>query len=466
MKSTDIRICEAAASTQYFKYRVPAKFGGRTVTEVVLLDVVVDVETRDGRRGRGFGSMPMGNIWAWPSQRLSPEQTLSAMVDLGKRFVQDAAQYCGSGHPLEIIHDLEQSQRQAANAITSAAGISEDMPRLAELVAASPLEAAIHDAYGKALGQSSYSVLSTEYATADLSTYLNDEFAGEYLDRYTLRQPKPRMPLYHLIGALDPLGDADVAKPIGDGLPETLPQWIAADGLTHLKIKLNGDDLVWDVDRVLSVERVSAEAQAARGCSNWFYSADFNERCPNVEYLLDFLARIEEDAPQALGRLQYIEQPTSRDLRANPKNQMHRAAQIKPVVIDESLVDLESLQAARELGYSGVALKVCKGQNGALLMGAAAQKYNMFLCVQDLTCPGASFLHSASLAARVPGVTAIEGNARNTVRRATQNGRSDFRRCSKSATARSAPRHLMGRVWDSECESFGRQLPKSETYRH
>ena len=81
-------------------------------------------------------------------------------------------------------------------------------------------------------------------------------------------------------------------------------------------------------------------------------------------------------------------------------------------MIDESLVDLESLLVARELGYSGVALKACKGQSGALLMGAAAQKYGMFLCVQDLTCPGASFLHSASLAARIPGVAAIEGNAR------------------------------------------------------
>ena len=45
-------------------------------------------------------------------------------------------------------------------------------------------------------------------------------------------------------------------------------------------------------------------------------------------------------------------------------------------------------------------------------MAAAAQKYGMFLCVQDLTCPGASFLQSASLAARIPGVAAIEGNAR------------------------------------------------------
>jgi hypothetical protein len=45
-------------------------------------------------------------------------------------------------------------------------------------------------------------------------------------------------------------------------------------------------------------------------------------------------------------------------------------------------------------------------------MGAAAQKYHLFLCVQDLTCIGRSFLHSASLAARVPTVAAIEGNGR------------------------------------------------------
>ncbi len=83
-KSTDIRICEATCGTQYLKYRAPAKFGGRTVTDVVLLDVAVEVETRDGRRGRGAGSMPMGNIWAWPSRQLSTEQTLAAMIDAGK----------------------------------------------------------------------------------------------------------------------------------------------------------------------------------------------------------------------------------------------------------------------------------------------------------------------------------------------------------------------------------------------
>jgi len=411
-KAADIRLLGVRAETEQFAYRTPIKFGGRVVTDAVLLNVAVDVETRDGRRGRGFGSMPMGNVWAWPSQVVSVDAALEAMIALGRRLAQAANDYQGAGHPLEITHELSQARQREADEITGAAGLAEPMPRLAQLVAASPLEAAIHDAYGKTLGENSYNLLGEEFVNSDLSAYLTDEFTGEYLDQYTLREPKPSMPLYHLIGALDPLTEADIATRINDGLPETLPEWIAADGLTHLKIKLNGDDLDWDVDRVVAIERVAAEAQAARGCASWCYSADFNERCENVGYVLDFLAKVGERSPRALERLQYIEQPTSRDLRANMETRMHEAAKLKPVVIDESLVDLESLLLSRELGYSGVALKACKGHSEALLMGAAAQKYKMFLCVQDLTCPGASFLHSASLSARIPTIAAIEGNAR------------------------------------------------------
>ena len=411
-KPTDIRLLHAKPETERFRYRTPIKFGGRVVNDVSLLHVTVDVVTRDGRSGRGFGSMPVGNVWAWPSQKVSAEAALQAMVTLGERLATKAPTYQEYGHPLEITLELAQGYEAAANDVVREAGVAEPMPKLAQLVAASPLEAAIHDAFGKTLGENSYNLLGPEFVNRDLSAYLGAEFKGEYLDRYTLRQPKPKMPLYHLIGALDPLTDANIPSRINDGLPETLPEWIQYNGLTHLKIKLNGDDLAWDVDRVVSIEKVAAEAQKRRGCSTWFYSADFNEKCRNVQYVLDFLARVGERSPAALDRLQYIEQPTSRDLKANPANRMHEAAKRKPIVIDESLVDFESLLLSRELGYSGVALKACKGQTEALLMGAAAQKYRMFLCVQDLTCPGRSFLHSASLSARIPTVAAIEGNGR------------------------------------------------------
>jgi L-alanine-DL-glutamate epimerase-like enolase superfamily enzyme len=354
----------------------------------------------------------MGNAWSWPSKTLSSEDTLRAMLALAERLVETATAPASSGHPLEITHELSGDYGRYAQEQVAGLGLSEPMPRLAQLVSASPLEAAIYDAYGKVLGENSYNLLDAAHVNRDLAFFLNDEFRNEFLDSYTLRRPKSRMPLYHLVGALDPLSPADQMQPVGDGLPETLSEWIAADGLTHLKVKLAGDDLAWDVERVAEVEQVAAEAQARRGCAEWVYSLDFNERCANVQYVLDFLARLAELSPAACQRVQYIEQPTHRDLRANPENRMHAAARIKPVVIDESLVDLDSLLLAREQGYSGVALKACKGQTEALLMGAAAQKYGMFLCVQDLTCVGASFLHSASLAARIPTIAAIEGNGR------------------------------------------------------
>ena len=405
-KPTDIWLCSVTTTTEKITYRTPIKFGGRVVDDSVLLDVTVQVETRDGRRGEGFGSMPIGNVWAWPSPQLSGEHTLAAMIRLGQQLADQADNYPGTGHPLEITHELSQSRQAMASEIDP------NMPPLAQLVAASPLEAAIHDALGKTLEQNSYDLLGPELVNMDLAGYLSPDFAGEYLDRYTLRELKPRMPLYHLVGALDPLADGDIQDRIDDALPETLGQWIAADGLTHLKIKLNGDDLRWDVERVAGVEQVAVQAQRDRGCDQWNYSLDFNEKCESVQYVLDFLAKLRERSPAAMSRVQYIEQPTHRDLRAHPENRMHEAAKIKPVVIDESLVDLESLLLAREMGYSGVALKACKGHSEALLMGAAAQKYGMFLCVQDLTCPGRSFLHSASLAARIPTVAAIEGNGR------------------------------------------------------
>src|SRR5207244_10380591 len=98
----------------------------------------------------------------------------------------------------------------------------------------------------------------------------------------------------HVVGALDALEEEDIRSPIGDVLPETLAEWIPFNGLTHLKIKLSGDDLHWDIERVVQIERVTAATQQQRGVSAWYYSLDFNERCPNVDYLLEFLRGVRE----------------------------------------------------------------------------------------------------------------------------------------------------------------------------
>lgn len=411
-KPTDVAIVEAEISIESLPYRAPLKFGGRIVSQTDLINFTIKVRAFDGQEASGYGSMPLGNVWAWPTAVVSEPDTAEAIRRFATKLADVVRRWQQIGHPIDLVHEISKQYSAIAREVETELQLAEPMPKLAILVAASAFDAALHDAFGHVHRRNAYNCLSHEFMARDLSHYLNGDFQGEYLDQYTLRDPKPRMPLYHLVGALDPLTAGDISKRIDDGLPETLGEWIGAQGIRHFKIKLNGEDLGWDVARVVAVNAVVSDEQHRWGHRDWWYSLDFNEKCRDVEYVLDFLARVKESGGGAFDRVQYIEQPTHRNLKAHPEAQMHRAAAIKPVVIDESLVDFESLLLAREMGYSGVALKSCKGQTEALLMAAAAQKYGMFLCVQDLTCPGASFLQSAELAARIPTVAAIEGNGR------------------------------------------------------
>ncbi len=426
IKNAGIAVADIDFDFEDYRYRTPIKFGGTVVDRVTLLNVTCTVETASGSRAKGFGSMPLGNVWSFPAQDMTYETTLNAMKVLAGRIAKIVSGLREYGHPIDLSRIAEPLYLNAAADVSSKLSLARPIPKLCTLVTASPFDAALHDAFGKRHKLSSYLTYGAEFMPNDLSHYLGSEFKGEWLDKYVLPAPKPRMPLYHLVGAVDPILEADIKTRLNDGLPETLPEWINYNGLTHIKIKLNGDNLDWDVNRVVRVEQAAAEAQKKRGVEQWVYSLDFNEKCRNVEYLMAFLEQVRAKTPAGFERIQYIEQPTKRDLQSDRHNVMHQASKLRPVVIDESLTDLESLLLAKEMGYTGAALKACKGQSQALLMAAAAQKYRMFLCVQDLTCPGASLIHSAGLAAHVPGVAAIEANSRQYVPAANKAWESRF----------------------------------------
>jgi L-alanine-DL-glutamate epimerase-like enolase superfamily enzyme len=414
-RGSDIRLAEVRHGFADYVYRAPYKFGGRVVDRVTLLNVRCRVETSAGRSAWGFGSMTLGNMWAFPSKTMSYDTTLDAMKALADRIARQSGECRESGHPLDLNHVLEPEYLAAAALVSEERKLDAPIPKLAALVVASPFDAAVHDAFGKLHRRNVYDTYGPDLMTHDLGHYLGSDFKGLRLDRALRRKAHKRIPLFHSVGGLDPLEAQDVEKPVGDGLPESLPEWIARDGIVRVKIKLSGEDLKWDVERTLRIDRVVAEAQRRRGTRDWKYCLDFNERCPNVEYVLDALRQIRSGSPEGFARILYVEQPTARDLRANRGNVMHEAAALRPVVIDESLTDLESLLLARDMGYNGVALKACKGQSQAMLMAAAAKRYDMFVCVQDLTCPGASLIHSVGISAHVPSVAGIEANAREYV---------------------------------------------------
>ena len=412
-RPADIRLVEVRHAFEDFLYRAPYQFGGRSVDRVTILNVDCRVRTGDGKEAWGFGSMTLGNAWAFPA--VPHEAGLGAMTALAGEIQKVTADCDERGHPLDLFRALEPAYERTAEDVSRTRALPAPIPKLCTLVVASAFDAAIHDAYGKVFGLSAYATYGPSFVRHDLSRDLGPDFAGEYLDRYVPVEPAPAMAVFHSVGASDPLEADDVRAPIDDGLPNTLEEWIPRDGLIRFKIKLNGGNLEADIERILRIDRTVTRVQAARGVADWKYLLDFNEGCPNVEYLLECLRRVRDATPAGYERILYIEQPTARDLRKDRANVMHEAARLRPVVIDESLTDLESLLLGREMGYTGVALKACKGQTHAMLMAAAAQKHGMFLCVQDLTCPGASLIHSAGIAARVPGNAGIEANARQFV---------------------------------------------------
>jgi L-alanine-DL-glutamate epimerase-like enolase superfamily enzyme len=411
--ATDARIDELSTTFEDFTYRAPYKFGGKEVDRVTVLNVRCRLSLKNGKGAEGFASMSMGNVWSFPA--LAYDASLGAMKTLAGRIAGITRDFREYAHPLDVNHQLEPEYLKAAAGVSRELGLSVPIPKLCMLVTASPVDASLHDAFGKLHGRNSFAAAGKEFVRFDLAHYLNDEFRGEYLDQYIAREPAKKVRMYHSAGASDPLTAAEIVKPIHDGLPETLEDWIPYSGVTAIKIKLNGNDLAWDVGRVASIHRVTTRAQEKRGFYDWIYSLDFNERCPNVQYLLDFDRRLNEQAADAFRRVQYVEQPTARDLASDRANTMFEAAKLRPVVIDESLTGLDALLLAREMGYTGVALKACKGQSQTLLLAAAAQKYKMFRCVQDLTCPGAALVHSVGIAAHIPGVSALEANAREYV---------------------------------------------------
>jgi L-alanine-DL-glutamate epimerase-like enolase superfamily enzyme len=411
-KASDVRIERVDHGYEEYVFRVPLKFARAVVDRQTLLTVRCTVRTAAGKVATGFGTLPLNYTFSFPSRTVSPHDRLGAMKALAERIATLTGAYQDHAHPIDINWQLVPAYLQAAAEVSQRLQLADPIPKLCTLVTAGAFDAAIHDAFGKANAVNCFHTYGREFMNRDLSHYLGAEYRGEYPNRYIRRDPKARMPLCHLISAVDPIDAADNTKPLRDGLPETLAEWINFNGLTYLKIKLNGEDLRWDLDRMVHIDRVTSETQQKRGVQRWAYVPDFNEKCPNVEYYLTFLRRLKDKWPTAFQRIEYVEQPTHRDLKAHPENRMDEAAKLCPVVIDESVTDVDSVLLARRLGWTGAVVKSPKGLTNMLLIASVCGKQKIFVAGGDMSCPGAALIQTASLQARVPGITNVEANAR------------------------------------------------------
>jgi hypothetical protein len=106
----------------------------------------------------------------------------------------------------------------------------------------------------------------------------------------------------------------------------------------------------------------------------------------------------------------YVEQPFPYDLEENQID-VHSVSARKPLFMDESAHDWHLVKLGRTLGWTGVALKTCKTQTGALLTMCWAKAHGMTLMVQDLTNPMLAQVPHVLLAAHAGTIMGVESNA-------------------------------------------------------
>jgi L-alanine-DL-glutamate epimerase-like enolase superfamily enzyme len=412
MKDSDIRVVEIEPFFSQEKAREPLKFGAVVVPETTYCHIRARVENRRGTVADGWGAIFVMDFWAFPTPRIEHPVKDRAMRRATELFCQRTAQHKEFAHPIDIFLALEDELRQIADEVTREFALVEPFPFLAALVCASPVDAALHDAFGIATRISTYDGYGPDFMTYDLSRYLGSEFRGRYLSEFIQPHYAPAIPVFHLVGGLDKLRESEVGPDApDDGLPNSLDRWVERDGLTCLKVKLRGTDIDWDVNRILEVYRIGREVQARQNRDELYLSADTNEQCDSPAYVVEMLQRVREAIPEAYDAILYIEQPTERELAAS-RHDMRELASLKPVIVDESLTSLDDMDLALELGWSGVALKTCKCHSMALLVAAKAEAAGIPYTVQDLTNPGLALLHSVGLAARLKPLMGVEANSR------------------------------------------------------
>lgn len=378
----ETRLIESSLEFHHQPFASPMHLSSGVITEITEARVRVTAEV-NGKSGTGHGSIYLSDLWAWPGSALPRAEKQQQMEQFCRDLASDLAGHCGgeAAHPLELGLRLHHTIARQES----------PLPILARGVCASPFDAAIHDAVGQIQQRSAFRFYDEDYSIPSADSILNGQACATI--RRAMRNPAAELTGWWIVGAKEDLEKA-------------LRPAIQSRGFHAFKLKTLGADNAADAARVCDVFTFARNCGVARPR----ICIDSNEGNPHAEAVSDFLDRIQAALPECYEAIEYLEQPTGRDITLHPQNWRalpHR----KPILLDEGLTDIHLLKAAEDQGWSGLALKTCKGHSFTLLCAAWAASRQLQLTMQDLTNPGYSAIHSFLMAAHLPVLNGVELNS-------------------------------------------------------
>ncbi|TVQ23170.1 MAG: hypothetical protein EA382_10520 [Spirochaetaceae bacterium] len=277
------------------------------------------------------------------------------------------------------------------------------------------VERAVLDAVSRSHSRPLSTLLADGTIAVDRSR-ISDPPSVESLAAVTGATPLSGVHARHTVGMADPLTRADVPEPIHDGLPETLEEDIARYGLTHFKIKVQGD-VSKDIPRLEAVRDIITGA----GVGDYRFTLDGNETFLDVATFRGFWDAVRSSAGlrDFFGHLIFIEQPFKREIALSGEvgDALRSWPDAPPIIIDESDGSLGDLPLALANGFRGTSHKNCKGVFKGIINAARIADYRRaepdkgyVMSAEDLVNIGpVALLQDLAMVAKL-GITHVERN--------------------------------------------------------
>jgi hypothetical protein len=388
--------------------RMPFRFGVVTLTDAPQCFVRVRIEFPDGRSQWGAAAEVLAPKWFDKNLALSNEDNFDQLrlaLRLAAGAYMDGKARTAFGH--FAAHYTEQIEAGAARGLNA----------LIANYGPAQLDRAILDALFLFLGCSFYDGMRDNLAgidpkllgrsAGDLASFDMPGFLAQLI-------PANSIAARHTVGLVDVIS----GRPgqVGDGLPESLEEVVAAYGISYFKLKVGGE-VDADLARLIEIAAVLDHAPKP-----YFVSLDGNEQYNDIAALLALWRRM-QDAPQLqrlVASILFIEQPITRAHALD--GDISALARVKPVIIDESDDELGVFPRARSLGYSGVSSKCCKGLYKSIFNAARCATWNaeagttsFFMSGEDLTTQAGLAVQQDLALVNLIGISHVERNGHHYV---------------------------------------------------